>query len=478
MGASRLATGIAACAFALACGCKKTTPPSSAPDASASDADAAAAPVVRSSPPRDGGNPLASPPPRPDAGAPPVAASTPLAPLPLVSDGLELVAIGTTFNSKILWLQEIGDRVWLSARNLDAYAEGDGALVKGPDLLAKFPYKPGVHNMQVVGAYPHLFALRTKSVNGRMESPEPTLFVYHPEAAGPGAWQEAKPLGMDWYPLGFLAYREGALIVSGQIMWNANPYYSPPAPGTSLTYLAPDGSLSDAGVSLHPHFLGWTASSDRSTLTLVGTIATPPKGDDPMFGYSGIHVARITKEGTKMIPIQRDFGMSVDAYSVNVHETGSAALVVPPGSAFTAEGWKPDVLTTFILNGDKPQPRKVAGNESCSLTTARLAGDTVYAIRRCYTQTIQEELVRVGPDGKTLKLPMPRLVKKAGGGFRAATSDAEKAKAFACIPTSIVLRGQDDLWVAGKCGDGGAFDGPAIPIVLRRGRPQEPVTIP
>ncbi len=188
--------------------------------------------------------------------------------------------------------------------------------------------------------------------------------------------EQAKPLGMDWYPLGFVAYRDGALIVSGQIMFNASPYYSGPGPGTTFAYLAPDGSLSDPKLSLNPYFMAWTASSDRSTLTLVGTTATPPKGDDSMSGWSGVQVARITNDGTKVTPVQRDFGLWADAYSITAHETGSATLIIPPTSIFTDEGWKPDALTAFVLNGDKLRPRKVAGNEACSLVTARPRRET------------------------------------------------------------------------------------------------------
>lgn len=468
--------------LSMACvaGCKKTPAPSSAPDAPASaQVSVTAEPAPRLSGPNDAGSRFPVKPRAPDAAAPPPVATTPLPALPLATDALEVVAVGKSFNSKILWLQQIGSRVWLSGVNLDAYADGDGPLVKGPDLLAKLPYKPGVHDMRVVGAYPHLFVMRTKRVEGRMESPEPTLFVYAAEPGGPGTWTQAKPLGMSWYPLAFLAYREGALVVTGQVEGNAAPSYFPPGPGTSFAYLAPDGSISDPKLDLHPYFLAWGASSDLSTVTLIGTLATPPKAKDEMHGISGIHLARITRQGTKLVAVQRSLGVAQDAYGSHVHETGSAVLVVPPASPWMGEeGWKPDPLTVFVVTGDKPRARRISGNESCAIVDAQLAGDVVYAVRRCYAENVLDEVVRVGADGKTEKLALPRLVKREGGGFRVAATSAEKAKAFACAASSLVVRAPDDVWVTARCGDGGAWDSPAIPVVLRRGRPQEPVVLP
>lgn len=479
--ASWLVNAVALVTAAVALGCKRPSPPAPALDASApSVVNVTAEPSVRSSAPNDAGSKFPIRPRELDASAAPVVAASPLPVLPVASDTLEVVAIGRSFNSKILWLQELGSRVWLSGVNLDAYADGDGALVKGPDLLAKFPYQQGVHDMRVVGAYPHLYAMRTKHVNGRMESPEPTLFVYAPEAGGPGTWAQAKPLGISWYPIAFLAHREGALVVTGQVEGNAAPYYSPPGPGTSFTYLAPDGSLSDPKLGVHPLFMAWGASSDRSTLSLIGTIATPPKANakDEGYGISGIHVARVSGDGAKLVAVQRNLGVSFDAYGAHVHEAGGTVLVVPSPSPYMEEGWKPDPLTVFLVTDDKPRPRRIAGNESCALVDAHLVGDVVYAIRRCFSETMLEDVVRVAADGKTEKLALPRLVKKEGGGFRVAATPAEKAKGFACAAVSMVVRAPDDVWVTGKCGEGGAYDSPAIPVVLRRGRPQEPVLLP
>jgi len=110
-----------------------------------------------------------APPPAPvDAGTTITTASAAAAvpPPPLATDTFEIVAKGKA-SSKVLSLQAHGTRVWLSARNLDAFADGDGPLVKGPDPLEKLAYTPGKHYLQVVGVEPHLFVMRTNVTAAR-----------------------------------------------------------------------------------------------------------------------------------------------------------------------------------------------------------------------------------------------------------------------------------------------------------------------
>lgn len=461
--------------------CKRTPPPSPAveggadasarPEPAALARDAAAGPRVgmmgRAN--ADAGSSL-------DAGARGPSTEK-LAALPLASDKLEVVAVGTSAASKVLWLTEHGSRVWLSGRNLDAYAEGDGPLVKGPDWLAKFPYKPGVHSMRVVGAYPHLFALRTKNVNGRLESPEATLFVYTPEEGGPGTWAKAEELSMLGYPHDFVAYRDGALVVDSQIQFNSEPYFNPPGPGTTLTYLRPDGKLEHPTLGLHPHFLAWGASSDRTSVSFIGTIMVPPKKgtEDTMFQANGTHVVRVTSEGVTTAAVQRDLGIAMETYLAHVHDSGGKALAIPPHSLLGAEGgWRPNGRTMFVIEGGKATPRAMAGNDSCAIADAKLMGESIFAIRDCMDEGGTQELVRLTPDGKTERVALPKLVKD-GKAFRVAKTEAEAKQALACKVSSIMVRPPSDLWATATC------DGPSVgglPVVLRNGRPQEPIVLP
>ena len=418
-----------------------------------------------------------------DAGAGPhavaVADAGVLAGLPLASDAMELVAIGKSTASRVLWLQDIGGRTWLSARNLDAFADGDGPLVKGKDPLEKLPYKPGVHSMRVVGAYPHLFVLRTKDVEGRMESPEPTVFVYTAEERGPGTWKEAKPLGTSWFPNAFIAYRDGALLVTGQIELNGGPFYNQSHPGTTLTFVGPDGTVSDPKLGVHPHFMAWSAASDGDTLTLIGTVAIPPKAKDEDWDASGVNLWRIKGGAGKRIPIQQNLGIAMEMYSARVSERNGKAIAIPPGLVTAEESWRPNAHTVFEVEDDKAKARTFVGNESCYVKSALPAGDDIYGLRVCYSDGVIEDLVRLRADGKTEKLPLPSLVKDPAGGYRVAKSDAEKKKAIGCVVNSIVVRGRDDVWASAFCGGTGEWDGRgSVPIVLRRGRPQEPIVLP
>src|SRR5688500_2331869 len=116
--------------------CKKTPSATRESDAGSPSASSSAArPRVLDGGARSG----LSEPPVMDASGPVGAKEPP--PLPLASDALEVVAIGKTYNSRILWAHALGKRFWLSGSNVDAFAEGDGPLVKGPDILQKLPYK-------------------------------------------------------------------------------------------------------------------------------------------------------------------------------------------------------------------------------------------------------------------------------------------------------------------------------------------------
>ncbi|MBS2018027.1 MAG: hypothetical protein JST00_34450 [Deltaproteobacteria bacterium] len=488
MRAARTALALAlGSTLASASACKRT-PPATNDDAAA----ATSAPSIATEPKMDAGREAGS---RivigtfADAGTAPhpsaIADAGPNPALPLASDKMEVVAIGKSTASRVLWLQEIGGRTWLSARNLDAFADGDGPLVKGPDLVAKLPYKPGVHSMRVVGAYPRLYALRTRNVEGRMDSPEPTAFVYAAEENGPGTWKEAKPLGMSWFPTAFLPFRDGALVVNSQIALNGTPYINPQYPGTTLRFIGPDGSVSDPKLGVHPHFMAWGADSDGSALSLIGCVAIPPKvkGDagEVDWDFSGTNLFRITETGAKRIPIHQTLGIAMLMYSAKVSERGGRALVIPPGGMEPENegGWRPNPRTVFLSDDDKAKPRTFAGNESCYVTGARLVGDDIYAKRTCFDEGLAEELVRLRPDGKTEKLALPSIVKDEKSGFRVARSDADKRKAIPCALDEIVVRGKDDVWATANCSGGESWSGNSgVPIVVRRGRPQEPLVLP
>jgi hypothetical protein len=394
--------------------------------------------------------------------------------LPPSSDVLELVAVGKGWSSKIVWLVSIGSRVWLSGMGFDAYADGDGPFIPAPDMLKGLPYESSKHRIEVVGAHPALFALRTKRVNGRIESPEATVFVRNGDA-----WKQAKPLPHDWFPHAFVGWNGGALLMYSQIELNSGAAYSTNEPGTSFSFVSSDGTVSDPKIAIERTFMAWTADSDGTTLSLLGARGTmPPKGET-MGGANAIAIARGTgKEAMNVTTLGPASAIWLETYSANVRESGATAIVRPPPSPFAAEegAWpKTPALSLLAVADAKPKTLKIGngGDEQCGANDAVALGSAVYAIVHCMPDTAF--LVRAAEGAKAQRVKMPLLAKKEGGGFRVAH---EKENAFACEPKQLVTRGADDLFVEAQCGAGGGSEGPGIPAVFRLGRAQEPVILP
>jgi hypothetical protein len=428
----------------------------------------------RAEPPRDAGALVVaeSAPAAPSAPASTWSAAPP--PLPLASDALELVAVGKTWTSKIVWLTAHGSRVWLSGTNLDAYADEDGPLVPAPDLLKGLPYESGKHSIRVVGAYPRLFALRTKNVSGRIESPEATVFVYRESA-----WTQAKPLADQSYPHAFVAWGSGALLVGSQIQLNAAPFYEPGALGTTFEYVGPDGAVSAPRFRVEKNFMAWTADSDGTTLSLLGTRGDAKKDDGGLQGSTGIWLARGTeKDGFRATPLLPGAMQGGELYMAKVHEHGGAALVTPPTVMAAADQWRPATALFVVRDGsDGKADRRIPDGdpESCQTGGAALVGDDLYVVRSCFGDKPTTTLLRTPRAGAAAQVKVPMLAKKEGGGFRVAKSGEN---AFACRPRDLVVRGGDDLWIVALCGGADVFDTGGIPAVFRRGRPQEPVILP
>jgi hypothetical protein len=383
----------------------------------------------------------------------------------------QAVAIGKTFGGKVLWLSAHGDRVWLSGRGVDAFAEGDGELKKGSDLLEKLPYKPGVHLIHVVGRYPHLYALRNKSVNGRVEDPDSTVFVFHAEANGPGTWTASKPLPTTAYPHAFVGFRGGALFITGEIQGNGVPFHDPGMSGTSFAWIAPDGTVSDPKLGVDAKFMAWDADADGDNLAMVGTVATGKTRPDQE-GASGVHLVRVTPNGTTTTLVQKGT-VTMETYNAKVVERNGRATVMFPGPFYLTGAWLPNVRTAFSLGDNETALRPItftarAATTDCGVSQVLHVGNAVYAKRNCDI----EELVQLR-GGKTEAVTLPALTKKKGGGYRVAETELESKDGFACAYRSMTVRGTSDLWVVAECGIGSKGGG--IPAVFRLGRGQSSV---
>lgn len=443
------------CAVALAglAGCKRKPP-------SAVDADAGVAPIRESE---------ATPEP---AAAPPVSAD--VKPLPL-SDELALVAVGKRTQSRILWLNALGSRVWLSGVNLDAYADGDGPLAKAPDLLKGLPYQQGIHSFRFAGNWPRIYALRTKQIEGRDDSPEPTVFIRRDD----GSWKQAKSIKDPVYPEAFLPWGEGVLFIFSQIERGQTVTYVPDVPGTTLVYVAPDGTVSDPKLPIDRAFVTWSADSDGTTLSLLGAKGIPaPKGSISGVGDSVVLVRGNAKDGFTSTTLLKP-GIHQDTLMSHVHESGVSAVISPPPYMTVDDGaWKPSPTSTYVVRDGKVEHRKVpVTREGATVASATAVGDAVYVVRKGWADSPDAQTILRMRGDAVEKLPLPKLAPKEGGGFRLAKT-GEKG-ALPCWAEDVVVREKEDVWIWAGCGAGPNADQNAVPAVFRRGRAQdEPVIIP
>jgi hypothetical protein len=426
-------------------GCKKPVP-SAPPDAGSPIvvADTASAPAKSAAPP--------------DAAAPVAQAKLP----PLTTDSFALVAVGKSWKSKVVWLNVHGDRVWLSAVNLDAYADGDGPLAPGPDLLKDLPYASQLHAVHVAGVHPHLVAVRALKAHGRIESADAATFVRKD-----GAWVAVK--GKDEptdFPDFMVPWGDAVLIGFGQ--YDPSGRYAPfnrELPGTKLRLVNRDGTIAEANIGLDREFVAWKADSDGVTLSLIGR-----KRDT-----AGLHVARGTaKDGFKIVSIVPNAAGPETLWS-HVREQGSFALALPPGPGMDLGVWKPR-NAVFVVSGETAASRVVpeAKNRSCYVKDGVMIDDAVIAIRLCLDgKRDSGDLVRVTSTGAE-DFALPSLT-KADGGHRIAKSGEPPLR---CEAKSLALHGAGDLWVEALCYSPGAIEGAGIPAIFRRGKPQDPIVLP
>lgn len=415
------------------------------------------------------------PPPTGDAGAIVVDA----VPLPRADEPLTSVAIGASFNSRILSLDDAGDRIWLSARNLDAFAIAGGPLVRVPDPIQKVPYKPGAENVRAFGPFSDLHVLRWRNVVGRMESFEPALFVREVSDGGPETFRPGSGVPPHLLPHAFVTYRGRGLLVYSSVVFNAGPYKPDDEDGTYLL-VADHGKLEPAAsVSLPRSFMAWQGSADGEHLALLGTQQLSAEK-----GPSGIHLVQVGPDGRpRVVRLQATGGDGTfwqSYYEAKVVQRGATTLVTPGDMMFgVGDAWMPSPLAVTLVDGQgKVTHRVVKGDrESCRIAKADLLGDVVYAVRYCMVAGDgRNDLLRLGPDGKTERVDLPRITGKPGG-FREATPDDTK-DVHACMVHDVRVKG-DDLWVWARCGAATTYaSDPAVPVLLRRAKKQEPLVLP
>jgi len=359
---------------------------------------------------------------------------------------LALVALGRRRGARVVWLQAHGQRVWLSGAGFDAYADGDGLLVPGHDLLDGLPYQSSKHRIIVAGHYPKLVALRALKEDSPTGA-EVAAFVYQPPL-----WTRAGALrSSEELPAAFVPWGEGALLVESRLTPDRRVnQINPSLPAAWLEYIDRDGKVSDPKLPVPRALLPWAAASDGSTLSLIGYTESAWKGVELVRGDAKGFVSAVVS--TRNAPEMRD---------LQVTENGQAALVFQ--SALSARGASKEVV---VVRDGAAAPRGAGSGDAveCPFVDGVMIDGDAFLIRRCVMTG--GTLVRVPAVGPASEVELPRV-------------DAAGGQALRCHPKKLVVRAPNDLWIQAACGVGDEGDlVDAVPAVFRRGFPQEPLILP
>lgn len=397
-----------------------------------------------------------------DAGSPVVEKE----PVPVVTtapDKLEVVATAQGLFSPTL--RVFGTHVWLTSDGKDdLLADRDGPIAKTPPLLARLDFTGGLaapgRGIDIVGVYPHLFALYALHGATRNAPIHAMAWTYQPVADKSGTWTKTKPLDLRFYPKAWLAFGDSALIVDSAADRSSNTGFSPSLyerkkAGSWAIRVAPDGTVADYPLGVGRELVAWSAAADaRSLVLLAGT-----KPDDGGLGLIGVQSLRIDES---MEPHRTELAtgaQSADAAGARVRVHGRRTLVVPPTSSSRAAPWSPDLQTLFAVDeqgASKPIRMPIpAGETDCWVVDADFGGDDVFVLRTCDANRRSKELLRFRGAWQQIALP----------NFNNGT----------CTPDAFVLRQPDDLWVTAHCGMASTFSGT---VLLRRGHPQTLVEVP
>lgn len=390
------------------------------------------------------------------------------APLTTKSMSFSLVAIGAKYGSKLLSMQLHGDHVWLSGRGIDAHAEGAAPLAKGPDPLAGLPYKQKEDVVRVVGTWPNLYATRTADQGYLV-----TVFVRREHG-----WDEAGRIESESLTLqDTIAWKDGALIVRSAHRHGGEPQLDGPGPGTVLHFVGPKGDLGTPTLSFAREFIAWKGIGAGESLALVGTLGKPTDDKHRAFDPA-LHVLWGTEQSmrdTRMFAT----GFGTGTYAQAIALRGSTLVV---GQDRNSEAFHdvyefPSVPPLWTIVDGKPKALGARLPEGCVARDLVVGDGRVYFTTFCLPQPTAPALVTAPLDGgKAERIPLPKIAKKAGGGFTVATAEAG---ALACLPYRVLLRGPADLWVAAWCGtNDDAYGEGSIPAVFRTGPAQQPIVLP
>lgn len=388
-------------------------------------------------------------------------------PVPLGTEPLHLVAAAKDPNRKVISFGLYGDTIWLSTNGTDALATGDAALAKVKDPLAGVPYEPGVHDLRAVGLYPNLYVLRWR----KQGPPQPAAFVFRN-----GQWIGTASALPDQKPIAFLAYGRSALMVTGVHDSAKRPtsYFSGEGRGTVLTVIDAEGHVSLLHEELSPKFIAWNGAWDATGISLIGAIAeVTDLSYGPHWVPVGTYIFQLRTDGkaiTTKIQGKKAYDSIVPDFAL--YRNNGFTTSEPERFYIVAdnERWRPNGATTFRVDSTGGVVlRSVESNHHNYLSRSRFVGENLYTIqgyrpsdRQADPVTLQ--LLRVGPNGVTLRIQLPPIKTSAGE--------------VACEPREIIAGPKEDLWIQAACGCKGEWwldDCPnTIPAIFRRGGPEQP----
>lgn len=385
---------------------------------------------------------------------------------PALPTTFELVAVGKRSGSKIVWLKQIGDRVWLSGMGIDAFADGDGPLVTGSDLTSGLPQKAHEGWEYTGSGTSLLVALRAQPETIKSDDP-PMVWVRE----GKGAWSSGAKFPhlyshQNWLQqFGFVPWKDGALLVTGQVSMGTNmALFAPASPGTDFETISPKGEVTTATFDLPKEVMTWAADSDGSTLSLVGFRAKNLRA-------VGISVFRGNDKGPLTeTPIMGDPGtQDPKALSVvTVREQGKVALAFITSLYYGGGALASNATTVFVVGDHATEPKKIvfAPEGKGAISAAAYVGGSVYA-------TVEHSghfvLSHAAEGAAPAPVKLPSLV-KAGTDFHVA-KDGEAG--LTCEANDLFAR-KNDLWIRASC----AGQGMKVPAVFRLGHAQEPIALP
>jgi hypothetical protein len=380
-----------------------------------------------------------------------------------------LVAVGKGPWSKLVWLRALGTRIWMSAKQLDAYADGDGPLTQGPDLMKGLPFDFQKQIMSMVGDGQNMVVVRSTHTGERSFYDDTVAFAYVD-----GKWKKSKPLKYADPPQAVVAWNGGALIVNSQTRSSNYPSYHGPDPGTVFEHVAWDGTLTRPKIDVDHTFMAWAAASDGHTLSLLGTLGSTTKKAYAV--ETNMAIARGAADGKaeKMTAnvFVSGFTLAPEAVRTRVREAGGVALLTPPwgyGSAEVGGGWRPNAQTIHVARNGKVDPLTIT-KAPCAPVDAALVGATVIAMADCYADN--KRLMRGPLDGGPFERVALTALVKDGAAYRAAKPGE---KGSPCAPEELVQGRANDLWVRASCGGVDLFE--KIPAVFRLGHPQDKIVV-